>query len=50
VSPPGEAEQHLNALKKIALLIQDPLFLENVLEASTPQKVYSIIQEFEERL
>jgi PTS system nitrogen regulatory IIA component len=50
VSPPGEAERHLNALKKIALLIQDPLLLENLLKSPTPEKAYSLIREFEESL
>ncbi len=50
VSPPDEAEQHLDALKKIALLMQDPLLLENLMKAPTSAKVYSLIREFEESL
>jgi mannitol/fructose-specific phosphotransferase system IIA component (Ntr-type) len=48
--PPSEAKRHLDALKQIALLIQDSLLLENLMKASTPEKVYSLIREFEESI
>ncbi len=50
VSPPSEAEIHLDALKQIALLIQDSLLLENLMKAATPEKVYSLIRGFEESI
>lgn len=50
VSPPSEAEVHLDALKQIALLIQDSLLLENLMKAPAPDKVYSLIREFEENI
>jgi len=50
ISPPSEAKRHLDALKQIALLIQDSLLLENLMKASTPEKVYSLIREFEESI
>ncbi|HOW12075.1 MAG TPA: PTS sugar transporter subunit IIA [Rectinema sp.] len=50
VSPPSQAEAHLEALRQIAILIQDPLLLENLMKATTPEKVYALIRQFEESL
>ncbi len=50
VSPPNQAEAHLEALRQIAILIQDPLLLENLMKAATPEKVYALIRQFEESL
>lgn len=50
ICPPGEAELHLEALRKIALLIQDPLLLENLMNAATAEQAYELIREFESSL
>ena len=50
VSPPSQAEAHLEALRQIALLIKDHLLLENLMKATTPEKVFALIREFEDSL
>jgi PTS system fructose-specific IIC component/PTS system nitrogen regulatory IIA component len=47
ISSPGEAELHLDALRKIALLIQDPVLLDNLMKAARPEQVFALIREFE---
>ena len=47
ISPPSDAEAHLEALRQIAVLIQDPVLLENLVMAKMPEKVYSLIRDFE---
>ena len=48
ISPPSDAEAHLEALRQIALLIQDPVLLKNLVMATVPEKAYGLIRDFEE--
>lgn len=47
ISSPGETELHLDALRKIALLIQDPILLDNLMKAVTAEQVFALICDFE---
>jgi len=47
ICPPREAELHLEALKQIALLIQDSIVLEKMMKSTTPESVYALIKDFE---
>jgi PTS system nitrogen regulatory IIA component len=50
VSSEEDAGQHLAALKKIALLVENPDFYSEMLAASDPEKVNRIIRKHEEIL
>ncbi len=50
VSSPDEVEKHLDALRQIALLIQDSTLLQKLMETNSPESVYSLIRDFEKSL
>lgn len=47
VSPSGEAELHLQALREIAILIEDQGTVQGLSTAATPEKAFSIMKQFE---
>lgn len=47
VSPPNKVELHLDALKQIALLIQDSMLLEKLMATTSPESVYALLRDFE---
>lgn len=48
VSSPGEAELHLQALKRLARLLDDPEFYTELVGAETSEQAFSIIKSFED--
>jgi PTS system fructose-specific IIC component/PTS system nitrogen regulatory IIA component len=50
VSAPGEAELHLQALKRLARLLDDPEFYTELMEADSPEQVFQTIKSFEDLL
>ncbi len=47
VSSPDESECHLQALKRLALVLEDPSFFESLLAQQTPQGVYDTLCKYE---
>lgn len=43
VSPPGDAEFHLQALRQIALLLQDHDLVTSLVNSQSPEKAYEIL-------
>lgn len=50
VFSPDSCEDHLNALKKLALVLEDPTFVDSLMEKTTPQAVYDTICRYEDNL
>jgi nitrogen PTS system EIIA component len=50
VSAPKESELHLAALKRLAILLDDPEFYTDLLKADTPDRANAIIRNYETRL
>jgi len=50
VSPPQESELHLAALKRLAVLLDDPEFYTDLLKADSPERANAIIRNYETRL
>ena len=50
VSAPQDSESHLAALKRLAILLDDPEFYSDLLRADTPARANSIIRNYETRL
>jgi len=50
VSSPKDAEQHLNALKRLARLLDDPVFYTELIAADTAERAHEVIKSFEDRL
>jgi PTS system nitrogen regulatory IIA component len=50
LSPPGGSELHLQALKSLARLLENPDFHVALLGAETPERAFAIIRRFEEVL
>jgi PTS system fructose-specific IIC component/PTS system nitrogen regulatory IIA component len=50
VSAPKESELHLAALKRLAVLLDDPEFYSDLLRADSPDRANSIIRNYETRL
>ena len=47
VSSPEDSECHLQALKRLALVLEDPSFYESLLAQQTPQGVYDTLCKYE---
>jgi PTS system fructose-specific IIC component/PTS system nitrogen regulatory IIA component len=47
LSSPSDAEQHLRALKGLACLLENPAFQASLMEATSAQNAYDIIQKYE---
>lgn len=47
LTPPGDAESHLQALQRLAALIEDKVVVQKLSSAATPEAAFSIIKEFE---
>ncbi len=47
LTPPGDAESHLQALQRLAALIEDKVVVQKLSSATTPEAAFSIIKEFE---
>ena len=50
VSPPADSESHLAALKRLAILLDDPEFYTDLLRADSPARANSILGNYETRL
>jgi nitrogen PTS system EIIA component len=50
VSSPRDSELHLAALKRLAILLDEPEFYTDLLRADTPERASSIIRNYESRL
>lgn len=50
VSAPKDSEIHLAALKRLAVLLDDPEFYADLLRADTPERANSVIRNYETRL
>jgi nitrogen PTS system EIIA component len=50
VSSPKDSELHLAALKRLAVLLDDPEFYTDLLRAETPERANSILRNYETRL
>jgi nitrogen PTS system EIIA component len=50
VSSPQDSELHLAALKRLAVLLDEPEFYAELLRADSPERVSSIIRNYESRL
>jgi nitrogen PTS system EIIA component len=50
VSSPKDSELHLAALKRLAVLLDDPEFYTDLLRADSPERANSIIRNYETRL
>ena len=50
VSSPSDSESHLTALKRLAILLDDPEFYTDLLRADSPARANSIIRNYETRL
>jgi nitrogen PTS system EIIA component len=50
ISSPKDTELHLAALKRLAVLLDDPEFYTDLLRADTPERANSIIRNYETRL
>lgn len=47
VSSPEDSECHLQALKRLAIVLEDPSFFESLLAQQTPQGVYDTLCKYE---
>ena len=50
VSSPKDSELHLAALKRLAVLLDDPEFYTDLLRADSPARASSIVRNYETRL
>jgi PTS system fructose-specific IIC component/PTS system nitrogen regulatory IIA component len=50
ISSPKDSELHLAALKRLAVLLDDPEFYTDLLQAESPERANSIIRNYETRL
>ncbi len=50
VSSPKDSELHLAALKRLAVLLDDPEFYTDLLRSDSPERASSIIRNYESRL
>ena len=50
VSSPNDSELHLAALKRLAILLDDPEFYTDLLRADSPERANSIIRNYETKL
>jgi nitrogen PTS system EIIA component len=50
ISSPKEAELHLAALKRLAVLLDDPEFYGDLLRSDSPERANAIIRNYETRL
>ncbi len=50
LSSPRDSELHLQALKGMARLLQDPDFYADLVQAESPQRAFEIIKNFEDML
>jgi PTS system fructose-specific IIC component/PTS system nitrogen regulatory IIA component len=50
VSSPAEAELHLQALKRLARLLDNPEFYTELVQAESPESAFQIIKSFEDLL
>lgn len=50
ISSPKDSELHLAALKRLAVLLDDPEFYTELLRADSPERANSIIRNYETRL
>jgi nitrogen PTS system EIIA component len=50
VSSPKDSELHLAALKRLAILLDDPEFYTDLIRADTPARANSILRNYETRL
>ncbi len=50
VSSPDDSEYHLAALKRLAILLDDPAFYTDLLRAESPDRAHAIIRNYETRL
>ncbi len=50
VSSPKDSELHLAALKRLAILLDDPEFYNDLIRADSPERASSILRNYETRL
>jgi mannitol/fructose-specific phosphotransferase system IIA component (Ntr-type) len=50
LSSPEDSEQHLRALKRLAQLLENPDFYNDVMKASSPQEIRHLLQRYEDIL
>jgi nitrogen PTS system EIIA component len=50
VSDPKDSELHLAALKRLAILLDDPEFYSDMIKAESPERAAAIIRNYETRL
>ena len=50
VSSPKDSELHLNALKRLARLLDDPGFYTELVGAETPERAFEVVKKFEDHL
>jgi nitrogen PTS system EIIA component len=50
LSSSGETERHVQVLKQLALVLQIPGFIDNILKCTTPSDVYNLLCSSEESL
>lgn len=50
VSSPKESELHLQALKRLARLLDDPAFYTEIMRADSPERAFSVLKSFEDLL
>ena len=50
VAPKKSAGEHLKALARISRLLKDPLLLSGLQKAESPERIYSLLEEYDSRL
>jgi len=50
VSSPKESELHLQALRQLARLLDDPEFYTELMRAESPEKAFAVLKNFEDQL
>jgi PTS system fructose-specific IIC component/PTS system nitrogen regulatory IIA component len=48
LAPPVESEKHLHLLKRVAEILRNPLFYDEVLKQKTPAGVYEVLKKYED--
>ena len=50
VAPKKSAGEHLKALARISRLLKDPMLLSGLQQAASPERIYSLLEEYDSRL
>jgi PTS system fructose-specific IIC component/PTS system nitrogen regulatory IIA component len=48
LAPPVEAERHLHLLQRMAEVLRNPQFFDDVLACTTAQAIYGVIRKYED--